>query len=108
MDLECYPSTSCPTGWLDEGGLDWVIVAGESAGPPERALVEREGYVGPDDLTHHRWAPKPDALSWVRAIVQQCRAAGVPFHFKGWGGPRPDSGGRLLDGREWLEFPVVS
>jgi protein gp37 len=30
----------------------------------------------------------------------------VPFFFKGWGGPRPTSGGRLLDGREWSEMPT--
>ena len=29
----------------------------------------------------------------------------VPFFFKQWGGPRPKSRGRLLDGEEWNEFP---
>jgi len=32
-------------------------------------------------------------------------ATGVPFFWKGWGGPKPTSGGRLLDGREYNEFP---
>jgi protein gp37 len=78
--------------------LDWVIVEGESGGPPDRALVQKRHPVW-------GWSPKPEATAWLRQIRDQCRDHGVPFHFKGWGGPRPDSGGRLLDGREWLEFP---
>ena len=35
----------------------------------------------------------------------QCQAQKVAFFFKQWGGPRPKSGGRELDGREWSEFP---
>ena len=120
-----------PSGHRHEK-LDWVIVGGESGGPPERALVERicacgdcasdhDGRTGrcrmPDDLCHgfepcrsfrpsRQWEPKPEALSWVRSLRDQCQAAGVPFHFKQWGGPRPDSAGRLLDGREWAEDPA--
>lgn len=31
IDLECYPSTGCPTEWLDrKPGIDWVIQGGES------------------------------------------------------------------------------
>ena len=30
----------------------------------------------------------------------------VPFFFKQWGGFRPKSGGRLLDGEEWNELPA--
>jgi protein gp37 len=87
---------------------------------------------------------RPD---WVRSILQQCQAAGVPFHLKqkgewieigdiksvqpkryiwvnrdgrntisestimtseGWkcmGLVGKKAAGRLLDGKEWLEFP---
>jgi protein gp37 len=77
--------------------LDWVICGGES-GPHARPL-------------------HPD---WVRSLKNQCQAAGVPFFFKHWG-PDPfpekirrdyDQGtpiyptGRLLDGREWNEYPA--
>jgi protein gp37 len=79
--------------------LDWVIVAGESGGPPDRALVQKRHPVW-------GWSPKSEATAWLRQIRDQCLDHGVPFHSKGWGGPRPDSGGRLLDGREWLEFPA--
>lgn len=92
--------------------IHWVIVGGES-GPGARPM-------------------HPD---WVRSIRDQCVNAGVPFFFKQWGEfapecdsvtmshhailPWADSGdlcpmyrvgkaksGRLLDGREWNEFPV--
>jgi protein gp37 len=46
--------------WIGEGaGIDWVIVGGET-GPGAR----------------------PMQLEWARAIVQQCKAAGVPCHVK--------------------------
>ena len=35
---------------------------------------------------------------WVAAIRDQCRAAGVPFFFKQWGGVRKKANGRELDG----------
>jgi protein gp37 len=69
-------------GALDLAGIDWVIVGGES-GPGARAM-------------------HPD---WVREVREKCLAQGVAFFFKQWGGLRPKSGGRELDGREWNEFP---
>lgn len=93
-------------------GLHWVIVGGES---------------GP-------WA-RPTHPDWVRSLRDQCVAAGVPFHFKQWGeycwpeqmtedvwrmvdaqvnlAGIPEeayrvgkkAAGRMLDGKEWLEFP---
>ncbi len=69
-------------GKIDLSGIDWVIAGGES-GPRAR-------FMDP---------------SWVREIRDQCRAAGVAFFFKQWGGPRPKSGGRILDGEEWNQFP---
>jgi protein gp37 len=72
-----------PVGSLDLVGIDWVIVGGES-GPGARPM-KRE---------------------WVAAIRDQCIAAGVAFFFKQWGGRSPKSGGRLLNGREWNEFPM--
>jgi protein gp37 len=71
-----------PIGRLDLSGIDWVIVGGES-GPGARPM-------------------HPD---WVRAIRGQCEGASVAFFFKQWGGLRPKSGGRDLDGREWNDFP---
>ena len=71
-------------GLLDLSGIDWVIVGGES-GPGARPMNPQ----------------------WVRDIRDQCHTADVPFFFKQWGGLRPKSGGRELDGREWNDFPLV-
>lgn len=90
--------------------IDWVIVGGES-GPKARPM-------------HPEWA---------RLLRDQCRTAGVPFLFKQWGAYKPFDGqgaltagrllefpndslvalvragkkasGRVLDGREYTEFP---
>lgn len=77
--------------------LDWVIVGGESG--------------------HNA---RPMHPQWARDIRDQCAAAGVAFFMKQWGGWAPGDGdcagqqsykvgkkaaGRLLDGREWNEFP---
>ena len=77
-------------------GLSWVIVGGESAGPFNRRLVVKNGAV---------WTPKPEAIEWARSIRGQCKKAGSFFFFKQWGGPRPTSGGRDLDGEVWNEWP---
>ena len=63
-------------------GVHWVIVGGES-GPRRRPIT-------------------PD---WVRGIRDQCRSRRVPFFFKQWGGFNSKSGGCLLDGRKWQEWP---
>lgn len=94
----------------DIPSLDWMIVGGES-GPGARPM-------------------HPD---WVRSIRDQCQGAGIPFFFKQWGEwtsefPQERSlahiqeayrdgqsywrvgkktAGRLLDGREWNEYPEV-
>ena len=69
---------------LDLGRIHWVIVGGESG-------------IG------HR----PIEAEWVRSIRAQCRAAGVAFFFKQWGGIRPKAGGRKLDGRHYDEMPTA-
>jgi len=63
-------------------GIDWVIVGGES-GPGAR----------------------PMDVQWVLDIRAQCRAAGIPFFFKQWGGFNKKKSGRLLEGRTWDEWP---
>jgi len=102
--------------------ISWVIVGGESGpGSAERKLVERcgdwenmhsrgvsEGSARCSMCNGTGWRPKPQALEWVRSLRDQAVAAAVPFLFKQWGGPRPTSGGRLLDGRDWNEMPVAA
>lgn len=88
---------------------NWWVIAGGESGPGARPC-------------------HPD---WVKALRDQCQAARVPFHFKQWGewtSLTPSSlvaikkqykfddgllmhrvgkkaAGRLLDGKEYLEFP---
>jgi len=69
-------------GHLDLSGIDWVIVGGES-GP---------GY-------------RPLDFDWAREVRDQCLNASVAFFFKQVGGLKPKSGGRLLDGQEWNQYP---
>lgn len=85
-------------------GIAWVIVGGESgshiASPTARrgrALVQPE---------NGKWIPLPAAEAWVLDIQEQCDRAGVAFFFKQWGGPRPTSGGKLLQGRVCQDYPA--
>ena len=70
-------------GEVDLSGIHWVIAGGES-GPGAR----------------------PMHVDWARQIRDLCAAQGVAFFFKQWGGFRPNTGGRDLDGREWNELPA--
>jgi protein gp37 len=70
---------------LDLSDMYWVIAGGESG-------------VG------HR----PMDPEWVRHLRDQCTRAGVPFFFKQWGGRTPKAGGRVLDQREWNEYPAFT
>lgn len=72
-------------GNVDLSGIDWAIVGGES-GPRARPMSE----------------------DWAVEIRDQCKAAKVAFFFKQWGGVRPKSGGRVLRGREWNQYPCVA
>ncbi|UUX48485.1 phage Gp37/Gp68 family protein [Nisaea acidiphila] len=72
-----------PIGKVNLGGIAWAIVGGES-GPKARPMD-----------------PK-----WARELRDQCLRQDVSFFFKQWGGPRPKSGGRTLDGEIWDGFPV--
>ena len=74
-----------PLADLTLGGIDWVIVGGES-GPGAR----------------------PMEADWVRDIRDQCVRAAVPFFFKQWGGTNKKKAGRMLDGRTWDEMPSVN
>jgi protein gp37 len=72
-------------GPLDLSGIGWVIAGGESGGRPSRALVLKSCVQGDCDAwcpcQGTGYAPKPDALEWIRSVRDQCVAAGVPFFF---------------------------
>ncbi len=80
-------------------GINWVVCGGESG-------------------TNAR----PMHADWARSLRDQCQNSGVPFFFKQWGEYAPldlsseqthirvgkKRAGRVLDGREWNEFPQVA
>lgn len=77
--------------------INWVIAGGESGGKS-----------------------RPTKPEWFRSLRDQCRDAGVAFHFKQWGNWAPDpcsdeaelkrfaksKAGRLLDGETWDGLPA--
>jgi protein gp37 len=71
-----------PLEGLDLKGIDWLIAGGESG------------------ARHRRVDP-----NWIRELRDSCVRDGVAFFFKQWGGHRPKSNGRDLDGRQWDEYP---
>jgi protein gp37 len=79
--LSCEPLIG-PLDDMPLEGIHWVIVGGES-GPGARPM-KRE---------------------WVLSIHRQCKAAGLPFFFKQWGGVRKDLTGRELHGRTYDDMP---
>lgn len=100
---------------LDLHGVDWLIVGGESGGHAtttkhgDRFLVRRARIDEGGRAGAFPWRPREDRLPWVRALRDACllHGAGTPLFFKQWGGPRPGSAGRELDGRTWDELPTV-
>lgn len=80
--LSCEPLLE-PLHALPLAAVHWVICGGES-GPGAR----------------------PMEAAWVEDLLMQCRAAGLPFFFKQWGGVRKHRTGRLLHGRTYDERPV--
>ncbi len=82
--LSCEPLLG-PLAALPLGGIDWVIVGGESG---------------------HYARPMNEA--WAREIRQQCQQAGVAFFLKQLDGRRDKRGGKaaVLDGRTWTQTPA--
>ncbi len=72
-----------PLEGLELSGIDWLIAGGESG--PGIGPSESSGSVD---------------------LRDRCVDEGVAFFFKQWGGHRPKSGGRVLDGRTWDEMPA--
>jgi protein gp37 len=74
-----------PLEGLDLTDIHWLIAGGES-GASHRPIREE----------------------WVLGLRDRCAEEDVAFFFKQWGGFRPKSNGRLLEGREWNAMPRAS
>lgn len=73
-----------PLEELDLRKIHWVIGGGESGIGARRCDPE-----------------------WARGLRNLCARERVAFFWKQWGGRTSKSGGRLLDGAEWNEYPVA-
>lgn len=71
-----------PVGSMNLADIHWVIIGGESG----------TGY-------------RPVKKEWILDIISQCQRQDVPVFFKQWGGPRPKSGGRRIDGKVYSKYP---
>ena len=70
-------------GKLDLSNIDWAIIGGESG-----------------------FGFRPVQKEWILEIIKQCQEQNVAVFFKQWGGVRPKSGGRVIDGKTYDEYPV--
>ena len=70
-------------GELNLDNIHWAIVGGESG----------KGF-------------RPMEEDWALNILRQCNEQNVAFFFKQIGGITPKSGGRLLGGKEYNEYPA--
>ena len=73
-----------PVGNVDLSGIDWAIIGGESG----------KGF-------------RPVKEEWIQDLIRQCEAQGVAVFFKQWGGHRPKSGGRTINGRTYDAYPEI-
>lgn len=74
-----------PIGKVNLSGINWAIIGGESG----------YGY-------------RPVEKEWIMEIIHQCEEQNVSIFFKQWGGIRPKSGGREINGRTYEEYPKIS
>ena len=65
--------------------VDWAIIGGES------------GH-------HYRAVEK----KWIQSLIKQCEQQKVKVFFKQWGGFRPKSGGRTINGRMYSQYPKLN
>ena len=71
-------------GKMDLKGIDWVIVGGESGANFRQVKKE-----------------------WIVDVIKQCNKQKVPVFFKQWGGFRPKTGGRKINGRTYDQYPKI-
>ncbi len=71
-------------GKIDLDGIHWAIIGGESG-----------------------FGFRPVQKEWIMEIIRQCKKQNVKVFFKQWGGTRPKSGGRIINGRTYDEYPKI-
>lgn len=106
---------------LDLTHIEWVIVGGES-GPGyrpmnvehareirDRVFAECDDCEGYGLVQGHHPGCIGNCAEYGCPIPVNCECRRRPaFFFKQHGGPTSKAGGKLLDGREWCEFPTLA
>ena len=90
-------------GALDLKGIQWAIVGGESGPHLFRQDIRDERSLAA--YSDKRWYPRQDRVWWVESIRNECNQQDVKFFFKQWGGHRPESAGRQLNGHTFSAVP---
>jgi len=90
---------------LDLSGIDWVIGGGESGVHLMDDKTRESRSMADYDRKNRKWTARQDRYHWAQDLRDQCIAQEVKFFWKQWGGFKPTSAGRDLDGRTWDEFP---
>jgi len=86
---------------INLSGIHWLIGGGESGCHLADAdICQRRGMVRRGDRRAGEpgWVVRKDREGWARHLRDACAGAGTAFWWKQWGGVRPESGGRLVDG----------
>lgn len=81
--LSVEPMLGSIKGGAKLGGIDWVIVGGESG--PHARPIQRE---------------------WVESLQGECEHLGIAFFFKQWGGRTATAGGCELGGVQAKAWPI--
>lgn len=69
---------------IDLTNIDWAIIGGESG-----------------------FGFRPVQKEWVETLIKECKKQNVAVFFKQWGGIRPKSGGREINGRTFDGYPII-
>lgn len=90
---------------LDLSGIHWLIGGGESGVHLMKDEIRGKRSMADYDRKNRKWTPRNDRYHWAQDLRDQCVSQNVKFFWKQWGGFKPTSAGRDLDGRTWDEFP---
>ena len=93
---------------LDErlDGIAWVIGGGESGAHLGNPEIARERSLS--ERTNGKWSPRDDRYDWARSLRDTCVDSKTAFWWKQWGGTRPESSGKLIDGEIWHQLPTAN
>jgi len=104
-EMDVSPHVAGRNNQIGGDGIQWVIWGGESGLHLLRPEILEKRGAAIREPSGPGWQARPDRIAWARLVRDACAAAGVPFFFKQWGGPRSHSGGMQLDGRTHAEYP---